>query len=241
MKFALVMGASGDIGKAIADELAEDGWSLYLHYNKGKQRVEEQLVLLQQQYPKQDFFSLQLDMTQEKNISELAESLFQVDAVVFSSGFATYHLLTEVSATEMHDLFAVHVTTPIQLIQLLQDKLTRSALGRIVFVGSVYGEAGSPMEVIYSTAKGAQSAFVKAYSKEVASLGITVNVVAPGAVDTKMISDFSQEELESLLEEIPAGRLATAQDISFWVKQLLNQRSGYITGQTITVSGGWLK
>lgn len=241
MKFALVMGASGDIGKAIANELAEDGWSLYLHYHKGKQSIEELLVYLQGKYPKQDFFSIQMDMTKEGKTDELASNLFQVDAVVFSSGFATYHLLTEVSATEMHDLFAVHVTTPIRLIQLLQDKLARSALGRIVFVGSVYGEAGSAMEVVYSTAKGAQSAFVKAYSKEVASLDITANVVAPGAVDTKMISDFSQEERESLLEEIPAGRLGTPRDVSFWVKQLLDQRSGYITGQTINISGGWLK
>lgn len=241
MKFALVMGASGGIGQAIAWELAQDGWSLYLHYNNGKNRVEQQIKKLQEQFPKQDFFSVQMDMKKEEIVSKLTESLFQVDAVVFASGFTEYQLLTEVSVTEMHDLLAVHLTTPIQIIQLLQTKLARSEFGRVVFISSVYGEAGSAMEVMYSTAKGAQSAFVKAYSKEVASLGITVNAIAPGAVETKMIQDFSTEELEALKEEIPLGRLGNVQDISFWVKQLVDKRSAYLTGQTITVSGGWLR
>ena len=241
MKFALIMGASGGIGKAIATELAQDGWSLYLHYNTGKRSVEQQIKTLQEQFPKQDFFGLQMDMKKEEMVSNLIENLFQVDAVVFASGFTEYHLLTEVSVEEMHDLLAVHLTTPIQMIQLLQTKLARSEFGRVVFISSVYGEAGSAMEVMYSTAKGAQSAFVKAYSKEVASLGITVNAIAPGAVETTMIQDFTSEELEALKDEIPSGRLGNVWDISFWVKQLVDKRSEYMTGQTITVSGGWLR
>lgn len=241
MKFALIMGASGGIGQAIASELAQDGWSLYLHYNNGKDSVEQQIKTLQEQFPKQDFFSVQMDMKQEKMVLNLIDNLFQVDAVVFASGFTAYHLLTDVSIEEMHDLLAVHLTTPIQIIQLLQTKLARSEFGRVVFISSVYGEAGSAMEVMYSTAKGAQSAFVKAYSKEVASLGITVNAVAPGAVETNMIQEFTSEELEELKEEIPLGRLGNVQDVSFWVKQLVDKRSEYMTGQTITVSGGWLR
>ena len=77
-------------------------------------------------------------------------------------------------------------SSPLRIVQSLQDKLAESEFGRIVFVGSVYGGAGSAMEVGYSTVKGALSAFSRAYAKEVASLGITVNVIAPGAVDTQM-------------------------------------------------------
>lgn len=241
MKFALIMGASGGIGQAIVSELAQGGWSLYLHYNNGKDNVEQQIKTLHEQYPKQDFFSVHMDMKREETVLNLIGNLFQVDAVVFASGFAEYHLLTEVSVEEMHDLLAVHLTTPIQIIQLLQSKLARSAFGRVVFISSVYGEAGSAMEVMYSTAKGAQTAFVKAYSKEVASLGITVNAIAPGAVETTMIQDFTPQELEDLKEEIPVGRLGNVQDISFWVRQLVDKRSEYLTGQTITVSGGWLR
>ncbi|MFL2104499.1 elongation factor P 5-aminopentanone reductase [Desemzia sp. FAM 23991] len=241
MKFALIMGASGGIGQAIAFELAQDSWSLYLHYNNGRDTVEQQIKELQEQFPKQDFFALQMDMKREESVSKFVENLFQVDAVVFASGFTEYHLLTEVSVTEIHDLLAVHLTTPIQIIQLLQTKLAKSEFGRVVFISSVYGEAGSAMEVMYSTAKGAQSAFVKAYSKEVASLGITVNALAPGAIETTMIQDFTPEELEALKEDIPVGRLGHVQDVSFWVKQLVDKRSEYLTGQTITVSGGWLR
>ena len=97
------------------------------------------------------------------------------------------------------------------------------------------------MEVLYSTTKGAQLAFVKAYSKEIASLGITVNAISPGAIDTKMNQDFTSTEVKELENEIPLGRLGSVSEISFWVMQLVDKRSAYMTGQSIVISGGWLK
>lgn len=241
MKFALIMGASGDIGKGIAQELAGKGWSLYLHYHSNPESVAEQLRDYQIRYPKQDFFALPLDMTQEEGIPLFLGSLYQVDAVIFASGFTTYQLLTEISSRDMDHMWAVHVKTPIVLIQHLQDKLARSRHGRIIFISSIYGEIGSAMEVFYSTTKGAQLAFVKAYSKEVASLGITVNAISPGAIATKMNQDFTLAEVKELESEIPLGRLGNVSEISFWVTQLVDKRSAYMTGQSIVISGGWLK
>ncbi len=241
MKFALIMGASGDIGKGIAQEMAGKGWSLYLHYHSNPESVDEQLRDYQTDYPKQDFFALPLDMSQEEGISLFLQSIYQLDAVIFASGFTTYQLLTEVSSTDMDRMWRVHVKTPILLVQHLQNKLARSRHGRIIFISSIYGEIGSAMEVFYSTTKGAQLAFVKAYSKEVASLGITVNAISPGAIATKMNQDFTPAEVEELESEIPLGRLGNVSEISFWVTQLVDKRSAYMTGQSIVISGGWLK
>src|SRR5699024_7203275 len=113
--------------------------------------------------------------------------------------------------------------------------------GRIVFVGSVYGGSGSAMEVGYSTVKGALSAFVAAYSQEVASLGITANVVAPGAVSTKMNLTFTPQERQEVSSQIPAGYFAKPSEISYWICSMLDQQASYLTGQTIYVTGGWLK
>lgn len=241
MKAALIMGASGDIGKGIAEELAASGWSLYLHYHTDYQSVERQLQTYRAAYPQQDFFGLHLDMTVETGIPEFIRNIFQLDAIIFSSGFTTFQLLTEVTSETMDKMWAVHVKTPVLLIQKLQSKLAHSPNGRIVFISSIYGETGSSMEVFYSTTKGAQLAFVKAYSKEVASLGITVNAISPGAIETKMNGAFTELELTGLKEEIPVGRMGTISEISFWVHQLLESRSAYLTGQSIIVSGGWLK
>lgn len=241
MKFALIMGASGDIGTGIAQELAGKGWSLYLHYHSNSKSVANQLQDYQERYPKQDFYAVPLDMTKEEEIPLFIKSLYQLDAVVFASGFTTYQLLTEVSSMDMDRMWAVHVKTPIVLIQHMQDKLARSRHGRIIFISSIYGETGSAMEVFYSTTKGAQLAFVKAYSKEIASLGITVNAISPGAIATKMNQEFTSTEVTELENEIPIGRLGSVSEISFWVTQLVDKRSAYMTGQSIVVSGGWLK
>lgn len=241
MKAALIMGASGDIGKGIAEELAENGWSLYLHYHSDKESVEKQLQTYRFVYPKQDFFGIPLDMTDETGIAAFIENIFQLDAIVFASGFTTFQLLTEVTSATMDQMWTVHVKTPILLAQRLQSKLSYSGNGRIVFISSVYGETGSPMEVLYSTTKGAQLAFVKAYSKEIASLGITVNAISPGAIATKMNATFTLEEVAELEAEIPIGRMGTISEISFWARQLVDPRSAYLTGQSIVVSGGWLR
>ncbi|NFA48346.1 SDR family oxidoreductase, partial [Pediococcus acidilactici] len=97
------------------------------------------------------------------------------------------------------------------------------------------------MEVPYSMLKGAMSSFANAYAKEVASLGITVNVVAPGAVQTQMNANFAEDEIEAISEEIPVGRFAKPDEIAYLVETVLAETASYLTGQTIYVDGGWQK
>lgn len=238
---ALVIGASGDIGAQIATRLAARGWSLYLHYYRNQTRINELQQQLSHRYPRQDFMPVQLDLTDGTQVSSLTNQLFQVDAVIFAAGMTTYGLLPDVSPIAIQQLWQVHVQTPMQILQQVQPKLAQSELGRVVFIGSIYGGRGSAMEVPYSTVKGAQSAFVNAYAQEVASLGITANVVAPGAVATKMNQQFNAVEQAAITAEIPVGRFASPDQIAYWVESLLAPAADYLTGQTLYINGGWLK
>ena len=239
MTSALILGASGDIGTAVARQQAAAGWNLYLHYNQHQQRAHDLVAELAAKYPKQDFIPIQADLTQLTAPDTIAAQLFAVDAVIVASGMTYYELFADSTIAHMSALMRVHLLSPMALIRTLQNKLARSGRGRVVFIGSVYGLEGSAMEVTYSTVKGAQSAFVRAYAQEVASLGITVNVVAPGAVNTKMNASFGRGVLDAVRDEIPAGRLGTPADIAYFVGSLLDERAGYLTGQTLYVTGGW--
>lgn len=241
MKVALVTGASGDIGSSICRSLATDGWSLYLHYHSNKKKVLELLSEFEQTFPTQEFFLVQANLVDDAAVSVLQNQMFSLNAVVFAHGTTEYGLLQDLTPDRMDHLWNMHVKVPILIAQAVQEKIHRTNNGRIVFISSVYGEMGSSNEVFYSTVKGAQIAFVKAYSKEVASWGLTVNAVSPGAVNTHMNSHYSKEDLTELESEIPMGRLGEASEISFWVQQLLKSESAYMTGQVLTISGGWLK
>ncbi|MDT2702330.1 elongation factor P 5-aminopentanone reductase [Enterococcus dongliensis] len=240
MPYALVMGASGDIGQAVCEKLAEQGWSLYCHYNQQKEKVLNFVSDLQKRYPQQDFFMVSLDMLKEAEIPSFLAQLFQVDGIVFASGFTFYKLLPETKADQMEALWQVHLKTPLLLLQELQGKLAKNSNGRVVFIGSVYGHRGSSMETVYSAVKGAQEAFVKAYAKEVATLGITVNVVAPGAVQTRMNDNWDLQELVDLKSAIPLGRLAKPSEIAAACSYLFSQEASYTTGIILPVAGGWM-
>lgn len=238
--YALVMGSSGDIGTSTAKNLAEKGWSLYLHYNRNRERIDKLRTELVEKYPKQDFIPIKFDMEHDK-VEALTQQIFGLDAVVFAQGNTYYKLLVDISEAEIDSLWNIHVKLPILILKQLQDKLAKTHHGRVVFIGSIYGKVGSAMEVVYSTVKGAMSSFADAYAKEVASLGISVNVVAPGAVNTKMnTKEFSSEDLASVKDEIPADRLANPDEIADLVSYLVNIKSNYLTGQTIYFAGGWL-
>lgn len=241
MKIALITGASGDIGVSIARNLAKKGWSLYLHYFSNQERIAQLLEEFSILYPRQEFFPVRVDLEQDDIQAAFKHNIYSLHAIIFAHGTTDYGLLEDLSSEKMDLLWKMHVKAPILITQTLQQKLHLSGKGRIVFISSVYGEMGSSNEVFYSTVKGAQISFVKAYSKEVASWGITVNAVAPGAIDTHMNRHYSEEEIENLLEDIPLGRMGEPSEISFWVEQILEEKSAYMTGQVLTVSGGWLK
>ena len=241
MKRAIVFGATGGIGQAICHDLAEDGWSLYLHYNSKKEAAEELGQKLFTKYPDQDFMPIKLDFeVDDAQLSEFVQNLLPVNAAVFAQGVTNYGFLGDEDLDNITRLIKINLTVPIKLTKLLEPQLMKQGFSRIVYLGSVYGGYGSALESVYSATKGGLSRFAQAYAREVASNNLTVNVIAPGAVKTNMNSIFSEDTIEEVQEEIPVGRWADGKDISYWIKVLLNERSSYLTGQTIYVTGGWL-
>ncbi|RLQ92647.1 SDR family oxidoreductase [Planomicrobium sp. Y74] len=235
-KFALVMGASGELGESISRTLAASGWSLYLHWNTA--RPTELASHLRDAYPHLDFIEVHADFAVPGAADRLADQIYGVSCVVVASGHALVKMLTDTSDDEMEKLWMVHVKNPLSAIRQLAPKFQQHSSSYIVFISSIWGETGASMETAYSAVKGAQLAFVKAYAKEMAYSGTRVNAVAPGFIMTKMNSGFSPDELESLREDIPLG-FGKPQDVADAVQFLVSGKADYITGQTLRVNGGW--
>lgn len=241
MRRAIVFGATGGIGQAICTELAQSGWSLYLHCHNQWQEACQLSQKLMRQYPEQDFIPIRLSfLAENKDLTKFIQDLLPLNAAVFAQGITDYHFVNGQEMSKVDDIIKVNLTTPIKLAGLLEPLLTRNDFSRIVFLGSVYGKQASALEAVYSATKAGLTAFSQGYAREVASANLTVNVVAPGAVDTAMNAMIPAEDMNKVKEEIPAGRFASGSDVSYWVNALLDKRSSYLTGQTIYVSGGWL-
>lgn len=238
-KFALILGASGSIGGAVCRELAESGWSLYMQYNHHVETVQLLIKDLQEKYVDQEFMSIHADLTDESAATTIAQSIFSLEAIVVASGQALYKLIEDTTVDEMNALWKVHVQTPIQLIGLLSPKLRQHKISYITMIGSIWGEVGGAGEVLYSTVKGAIHAFVKAYAQEVSYNGIRVNAVAPGFIDTKMNGHLKEDEVKSLLAEIPLQRAGKPDEVAHLVAFLQSGKADYITGQILRINGGW--
>lgn len=235
-RFAVIMGASGEIGESIAEGLAQEGWSLYLHFHSTP--VDHLAERLEKKYAFQEFIPVQADLSADNGGEMLASNVFDASAVVVASGHSLMKMLADTEDQEMDELWRVHVKNPVSAIKLISPYFHRHAKNYVVFVSSVWGQTGAAMETMYSSVKGAQLAFVKAYAKEMALTGTRVNAVAPGFIQTKMNKDFLEEELAALAEDIPLG-LGNPQDVADAVAFLLSGKADYITGQTLNVNGGW--
>ena len=238
-KFALVLGASGEIGQSICHSLAQDGWSLYLHYTHNEKATQALYKSLSSTFPMQEFMIVQADFMDAQAADHLASQIFSVQAIVFASGQAHYALLEDTKIQDMDALWRVHVQNPMRLTALLSEKLRKQTVSYVLFIGSIWGEAGSAGETLYATAKGAQHAFVKSYAKEAALSGIRVNAIAPGIINTLMNGHLSDEELGYILEEIPLGKVGETKDVAEMVRFYLSGKADYVTGQIVRLNGGW--
>ena len=236
-RFALITGASGGIGREIALKLAEENYSLYLHYNSNEEAIHD---LIEQLRPFQvELIPIQADLSTGDGYKKLVENIFALHAIVLNSGNSYYGLISDMTEQIVNEMIQLHVTSPFQLTRELLPKLMYQEKAAIVAVTSIWGQTGASCEVLYSMVKGGQNAFIKALSKEVSLNGLRVNAVAPGAISTSMLESFSAEDLEIIKGDIPMGRMGSAKEVAEAVSYLLSDKASYITGQILGVNGGW--
>ena len=236
-RFALITGASGGIGREIALKLAEENYSLYLHYNTNEEAIHD---LIEQLRPFQvELIPIQADLSTGDGYKKLVENIFALHAIVLNSGNSYYGLISDMTEQIVNEMIQLHVTSPFQLTRELLPKLMYQEKAAIVAVTSIWGQTGASCEVLYSMVKGGQNAFIKALSKEVSLNGLRVNAVAPGAISTSMLESFSAEDLEIIKGDIPMGRMGSAKEVAEAVSYLLSDKASYITGQILGVNGGW--
>ena len=236
--WALITGASGEIGQAIAIQLAAQGVPLYLHYFQSPYKLEPIISVCQEcGVP---YALVQADLRDPLTISSMYEQLL-IKPLLLVNNASVDHLgmLQDVSPQIFDELVSTNVRSAFFVTQTALSAMIQEQYGRIVNVSSIWGLTGGSCEVLYSLTKGAINSFTKALAKEVARSGITVNAVAPGAVDGGMMERFSPEEKLEIAEEIPVGRLGQPAEIASLVTYLLSREAGYLTGQVISPNGGW--
>ncbi|OAS83269.1 elongation factor P 5-aminopentanone reductase [Metabacillus litoralis] len=237
-KYALITGASGGIGMAIAKKLIEDGYHIFVHYHQNEQAIQE-LIQTNAQY-KRMILPIQADLTKQTGVQDLINQMEKpIDLLVLNSGKSFYGLITDMNDDNIEQMINLHITSPFRLTQKLIPSMVSKREGNIIVISSIWGIVGASCEVLYSMVKGGQNSFVKALAKELAPSQIRVNAIAPGAINTQMLSDFTVEELNDLKNEIPIGRLGDPDEIAHAVSFLASTNASYITGQVLSVDGGW--
>jgi len=239
-KLALVTGASRGIGKAIALELAENGNSIIgtATSQQGADAISS--------YLKQAGFDgcgMVVDVSNSESITELMANIKQnfaisVDILVNNAGITRDNLLMRMKAEEWDQVLSTNLSSIFRMSKQVMRPMMKAKWGRIVSIGSVVGSSGNPGQSNYSATKAGLIGFTKSLASEIGSRGITVNVVAPGFIDTDMTRELDDAQKQALQSQIPAARLGQPEEIAKAVAFLCSDGAGYITGETIHVNGG---
>ncbi len=241
-KIAFITGASRGIGHAIAERFAQQGYCLAINCKNSGEALISYADKLARTYHI-PCLPLVGDVSQEPFAIEAFHTIGQkfggIDILVNNAGISKIGLLSDMSLGEWNQILQVNLTSLFCCCKHAIPYMLRSHSGSILNISSVWGNAGASCEVAYSASKGGANAFTKALAKELAPSNIQVNAVACGAIDTEMNQWMDEEEKRALLEEIPAGRMGRPSEAAHLVYQLITGDT-YLTGQVISLDGGWL-
>ncbi len=236
-----VSGASGDLGQAMVRRLLSEGYRVF----GGYYRNDKALAEWTEAYPQQ-FMPVFLDVSSEASVREahqrISEQLEKAPlfGLINAAGVDGYALLQDVTLNEWRRIMETNVTGTFLLSRVVLPEMLRARSGVILNLSSIWGARGAAMEVAYSTSKGAVDAFTRALAQEVAWSGIRVNALAPGVVQGHMFAHLSPEDQADTLADIPFGRAATPQEIAAQAAFLFSDDAAYLTGQIITIAGGFV-
>lgn len=237
---ALVTGASGGIGGAIAMALSRDGYAVAVHCHRNEQKAREICDAILSQGGTAEVFVCDITDADAVDymVNEICRTLGCVTVLVNNAGIAQQKLFTDLSVDEWQRMMAIHVDGAFYACRAVLPDMIRAHSGSIVNVSSMWGQTGGSCEVHYSTAKAALIGLTKALAKEVGPAGVRVNCVAPGVIQTEMLSGLSRETLNDLAEETPLCRLGSPEDVAAAVSFLVSDAAGFITGQVLAPNGG---
>lgn len=236
-KTVLITGASRGIGAACARRFAAENYNLILTCQNSIDELQQLARELQEKYSV-SCKAVQADMGSEEAVLRLFSDVDTLDVLVNNAGVAHIGLLTDMTADQWHRIFSVNLDSCFYTCRAAIPLMLKKHCGKIINISSVWGTQGASMEVAYSATKGGMNAFTKALSKELAPSNIQVNAIACGVIDTAMNGCLSGEDLAMLQAEIPADRLGKPEEVAHLVFQTANAPS-YMTGQIITIDGGW--
>ena len=237
-KTALITGASRGIGRAIATALAQNGYDLFLTCHKNEAFLSELKKDLEHQYTV-TCKTMIGDISQEETARKLFFSIDHLDVLVNNAGISHIGLLHEMELEEWNRVIGTNLTSVFLCSKYAIPLMLKKKCGQIINISSVWGNVGASTEVAYSASKGGINAFTRALAKELAPSGIQVNALACGMIDTDMNRHLSQDEVHTIIEEIPADRIGQPSDVAAAVLSLCTG-SSYLTGQIISVDGGWI-
>ncbi|GGW76844.1 3-oxoacyl-ACP reductase FabG [Alteromonas halophila] len=236
-KVALVTGASRGIGKAIATQLAALGATVI-----GTATSDNGATAISEYLTQNGGKGLALNVTDktavDTAVKHIADEFGGVDILVNNAGITRDNLLMRMKDDEWQDIIDTNLTAIFTLSKAVLRGMMKKRAGRIINIGSVVGVSGNAGQANYAAAKAGVIGFSKSMAREVASRGITINVVAPGFIDTDMTKALTDDQREAIFKDVPANRLGQPEEIAATVAFLASDGAAYITGETLHVNGG---
>ena len=241
MKTALITGASRGIGSECAKKLAAEGFNVAVNYNASMEEANTLVRVIRSDG--HNAIAVKADVSSRRETEfmfrEIKRVFGGVDVLVNNAGIAQIKLFTDVTEYDYERMLGVNLKSAFNCSQLAAEHMISKKWGRIINISSVWGLVGASCEVTYSASKAALIGFTKSLARELAPSGITVNAIAPGLIATDMNASLSEAELQSLKDEIPAGRMGKPSEIAALAAFLTGESASYITAQVIAVDGGW--
>ena len=239
-KIIIVTGGSQGIGKDIVRELASDGNTVILNFNKSEKEAIDIQKGLQPKDVIIDIFKA--DISTREGARKLVEFTYnkynRIDVLINNAGISQFKMFTDITDSDWENILKTNLYSVFYMSQETVKYMINQKSGNIINISSIWGITGASCESHYAVSKAGVDALTKSLAKELGPSNIRVNSIAPGIINTKMNCNLSKEELQDIKGQIPLEKRGKTQDISKCVKWLIEDE--YVTGQVISVNGGWL-